>query len=52
MADLLHEWLGTYCYDEETMARTMKPSVTNLLEWLQWFAVYVAVLGQKQSEHI
>lgn len=52
MADLLPERLGTYYYDEESKARTKKPSVTNILEWLQCFAVYVAVRGQKQPERI
>ena len=52
MADLLPERLGTYVYDEEPKARTKKQSVTNILEWLQCFAVYVAVRGQKQPERI
>ena len=52
MADLLPERLGTYFYDEEPKARTKKQSVTNILEWLQCFAVYVAVRGQKQPEQI
>ena len=52
MADLLPERLGTYFYDEEPKARTKKQSVTNILEWLQCFAVYVAVRGQKQPERI
>ena len=29
-----------------------KPSVTNILKWLQCFTVYVAVQGQKQPERI
>ena len=52
MADLLSEQLGTYAYDEESKTRTKKPSVTNILEWLQCFAVYVAVRGQKQPDRI
>ena len=52
MADLLPEQLGTYGYDEESKTRTKKPSVTNILEWLQCFAVYVAVRGQKQPDRI
>ena len=52
MADLLPEQLGTYYSDEEPKARTKKPSVTNIMEWLQCFAVYVAVRCQKQPERI
>ena len=52
MAGLLPEWLGKYCNNEESKARKKKPSVTNILEWLQCFTVYVAVQGQKQPECI
>ena len=52
MADLLPEQLGTYGYDKESKTRTKKPSVTNILEWLKCFAVYVAVRGQKQPDCI
>ena len=52
MADLLPEQLSTYYSDEEPKTRTKKPSVTNVMEWLQCFAVYVAVRWQKQPERI
>ena len=34
MADLLPEQLSTYYSNEEPKARTKKPSVTNIMEWL------------------
>ena len=52
MADLLPEQLGTYGYDEESKTRTKKPSVINILEWLQCFVAYMAVRGQKQPKCI
>ena len=52
MADLLPEQLGTYGYDKESKTRTKKPSVTNILEWMQCFAVYVTVRSQKQPDRI
>ena len=52
MANLLPEQLGTYYSDKEPKARTKKPSVTNIMEWLQFFAVYIAVRCQKQPERI
>ena len=52
MDNLLPEQLGTYYSDKEPKARTKKPSVTNIMEWLQCFAVYVAVRCQKQPECI
>ena len=52
MVDILPEQLGTYAYNEESNTQTKKPSVTNILEWLQCFAVYIAVQGQKQPDRI
>ena len=52
MADLLPERLGTYCNDEEAKGKTKKPVVTNILEWLQCYSIYVAIRGQKQPERI
>ena len=49
IVDLLPERLGTYYYDKESMAQTKKPSVTNILEWLQCFAVYVAVRARSNQ---
>ena len=50
MADLLPEKLGTYAYDEESKTPMKKPSVTNILEWLQCFAVFIAVQGKKTKK--
>lgn len=52
MADLLPERLGSYHNEEETKGKTKKLAVTNILEWLQCFSIYVAVRGQKQPERI
>ena len=52
MADLLPERLSTYYNDEEAKGKTKKPAVTNILEWLQCFSIYVAIRGQKQPERI
>ena len=52
MADLLPEQLGTYYFDEGPKARTKKSSVTNIIEWLQCFTIYIAVRCQKQPERI
>ena len=52
MTNLLPEQLGIYYSDKEPKARTKKPSVTNIMGWLQCFAVYVAVRCQKQPERI
>ena len=49
MVDLLPEQLGTYYYDKESKAWTKKPSVTNILEWLQCFAVYIAVRARSNQ---
>ena len=46
MADLLPERLSTYYNDEEAKGKTKKPAVTNILEWLQCFSIYVAIRGQ------
>ena len=50
MADLLPVWLSTYYNDEEAKGKTKKPAVTNILEWLQCFSIYVAIHDQKQPE--
>ena len=41
MTNLLSERLDTYCNNKEANGKTMKPIVTNILEWLQCFAIYI-----------
>ena len=51
MAELLPERLGVLCTDDDAKQRPKKRSLS-ILEWLQCYAVYVAVVTNKQPERI
>ena len=49
MADLVPSHLG---FEEITGSKPRQPSVTNISEWLQAFAVYMSVISKKQPQHV
>ena len=55
MAELLPDRLGvsaTPCKDDKQSAKQKRRQVTNILEWIQCFGIYVAVLTQKHPDRI
>ena len=56
MAELLCDHLGTAgmrAGDDQTKSvKTRRRIVTNIKEWVECFAIYVAVLSKKQPERV
>ena len=56
MDDLLPDKLGStrpqMHDDQSTTTKSRRRSVTNILEWIQCFSVYIAVITRKQPERI
>ena len=54
MAELLPDRLGistTPGKDDKQATKQKRRQVTNILEWIQCFSIYVAVLTQKHPDH-
>ena len=56
MAKLLPDHLGISTglanRDDKQTIKPRRRQVTNILEWIQWFGIYVAVLTLKHPDHI
>ena len=54
MGELLPERLSSHCEDEDQIKST-KPkrrAVTNILEWLQCFGIYIAIVSRKEPHRV
>ena len=52
MAELLPDRLGSAGDDQTKSVKTKRRLVTNIVEWVECFAIYIAVLSKKQPQRV
>ena len=56
MAELLPDRLGSYrnltLEDKGGSPKSKRRGVTNILEWIQCFSIYIAIIAQKHPERV
>ena len=52
MSDLLCDHLGSVRSEEQRLANTKRKTVTNILEWIKCFCIYMAVVSRRNHQKI
>ena len=52
MSDLLCDHLGSMRSEEQRLSNTKRRTITNILEWIKCFCIYMAVVSRRNHQKI